>query len=299
MNRRSALMLGGLGACGASLLAAPPAEARPASVGEGRLRSGDAELFVRAWGVGRPVIFMAGWTLPSDFWAYSMLAAAQAGHQAVAYDRRGHGRSSDPGRGYDHDTLADDLHAVIQTLDGREVVLVGHSMAAMEIARYVSRHSDRRVGKIVLASPITPFLMRSDDNPGGIPRQMLATLREPLSRDFPAWIRSNSDPFFTPETSIDMRSWGEGLMLQTSLYAATELARANAETDFRHDLSRISAPTLVVHGDRDVSAPLAMTGEPTARLIPQASLKVYSGAPHGLPLTHLEQFNADLLAFLG
>lgn len=150
---------------------------------------------------------------------------------------------------------------------------------------------------MVLVGAITPFLMKTADNPVGIDRAVLAAMRQPMERDFPAWIEANAAPFFVPETSREMIDWGKGLMLQTSLYAAAELARANAETDFRGDLPAIDVPTLVIHGDRDVSAPLDLTARPTAALIRSSDLRIYEGAPHGLPLTHVERLNRDLLAF--
>ncbi|WP_025897078.1 alpha/beta fold hydrolase [Kordiimonas gwangyangensis] len=255
-------------------------------------------LFVRDWGTGAPVLFLAGWTLPSDFWAYQMMALASSGYRAIAYDRRGHGRSSDPGRGYDHDHLADDLKAVIDSLGLENVTLVAHSMGGTEIARYFARHGGKGVGKVVMVGTITPFLMQTGDNAMGLPREVLASLRAPIVRDFPGWIEANAKPFFVPETSRDMIEWGKALMLQTSLYAALELARENAETDFRADLAKVNVPTLVIHGDKDASAPLVMTGAVSAKLMPNATLKVYEGAPHGLPLTHIEKLNADLRAFI-
>jgi pimeloyl-ACP methyl ester carboxylesterase len=226
-----------------------------------------------------------------------MLAMAQNGFRAVAYDRRGHGRSSDPGRGYDHDTLADDLARVIagRSLDG--VTVIAHSMGATEIARYFSRHGGRGVSRVVLVGTITPFLMQTADNPNGVDRQILAAMRAPIAHNFPAWMEANAAPFFTPETSPDLIAWVKSLMLQTSLYGALELARANAETDFRSDVEAINVPTLLIHGDRDASAPLPLTAQATAALIPSSRLEVYAGAPHGLPLTHVERLNNDLLSF--
>ena len=262
-----------------------------------------ARLFVRDWGQAgggksKPVLFLAGWTLPSDFWGYQMAALTAAGYRTLAYDRRGHGRSSDPGRGYDHDTLADDLKAVIEAYGLEDATLVAHSMGGTEIARYFARHGGKGVGRVVLVGTITPFLMRTEDNAMGLPREVLASLRGPIARDFPAWIEANARPFFVAETSREMIEWGKALMLQTSLYGALELARENAETDFRKDLAAIDVPALVIHGDKDASAPLAMTGAVTAKLIPKATLRIYEGAPHGLPLTHIEKLNADLMAFI-
>lgn len=281
-----------MGSAGGAVAAAPKAKADHVAAADG------ARLFVRDWGNGKPVLFLAGWTLPSDFWGYQMAAVADAGMRAVAYDRRGHGRSSDPGRGYDHDTLADDLARVIAALGLEDVTLVAHSMGGTEVARYFARHGGRGVAKVVLVGTITPFLMKSADNPHGIDPAMLAALRAPLATDFPGWIDANARPFFVPETSAAMIEWGKGLMLQTSLLAAMAMARANAETDFRADMRRIGVPTLLVHGDRDASAPLPLTAQASAALIPHARLEIFEGAPHGLPLTHVARLNKTLLEFV-
>ena len=227
-----------------------------------------------------------------------MLALARQGYRAIAYDRRGHGRSADPGRGYDHDTLADDLAAVIDGLKLDGVTIVAHSMGGTEVARYFARHGGRGVARVVLVGTITPCLMKRADNPGGIDPAMLAAGADLLARDFPAWIAANTKPFFIPETSAAMVAWGQAMMMSTSLLAAAQLAQANFTTDFRADVRKINVPTRIIHGDRDASAPLALTARATAALLPQATLSVYEGAPHGLPLTHVERLNAELLGFL-
>ncbi|AQA01025.1 alpha/beta hydrolase [Sphingopyxis sp. QXT-31] len=274
-----------------SAAAAPKGKADHVTAADG------TRLFVRDWGSGKPVLFLAGWTLPSDFWGYQMAAIAEAGMRAVAYDRRGHGRSSDPGRNYGHDTLADDLARVIAALGLEDVTLVAHSMGGTEVARYFARHGGG-VAKVVLVGTITPFLMKAADNPYGIDPAMLAALRAPLATDFPGWIAANARPFFVPETSAAMIEWGKELMLQTSLLAAMAMARANAETDFRADMRRIAVPTLLVHGDKDASAPLPLTAEATAALIPHTQLEIFEDAPHGLPLTHVARLNKTLLEFV-
>ena len=298
MHRREAFKLvAGAGALGltmggtSSLAAAPKDKADHITAADG------TRLFVRDWGSGKPVLFLAGWTLPSDFWGYQMAAVAEAGMRAVAYDRRGHGRSSDPGRNYDHDTLADDLARVIAALGLTDVTLVAHSMGGTEVARYFARHRGRGVAKVVLVGTITPCLMKRADNVHGLDPALLAALREPIGRDFPGWIAANAQPFFVPETSAAMIEWGKALMLQTSLLAAMALVRANAETDFRADVRRIGVPTLLVHGDKDASAPLPLTAQASAALIPHARLEIFAGAPHGLPLTHVARLNRVLLDF--
>lgn len=302
MHRREIMALAGVAAAGKFLLpsravaAAPPAR-RPA---ESFVAAKDGtSLFVRDWGAGRPVLFLSGWALPSDFWGYQMLGVARKGYRAIAYDRRGHGRSADPGRGYDHDTLADDLAAFIDGLKLDGATVVAHSMGGTEVARYFARHGGRGIARVVLVGTITPCLMKRADNPDGVDPATLAAGADLLARDFPAWIAANTKPFFTPGTSAAMVTWGQAMMMTTSLLAAAQLAQANFASDFRADVRKIHVPTLVIHGDRDASAPLALTARATTALLPQSTLSIYEGAPHGLPLTHVERLNAELLAFLG
>ncbi|MGY4395790.1 non-heme chloroperoxidase [Sphingomonas sp. UYAg733] len=257
-----------------------------------------ARLAVRDWGAGEPILFLSGWTLPSDFWGPQMVSFVGRGHRCIAFDRRGHGRSSDPGFGYDHDTLADDIAAVIGALGLRGLTVVGHSMACGEIARYFARHGGKGIDRVVMIGATTPFLMRTDDNPDGIDPAATVESAEQLASDFPAWIAANTDPFFVADTIRETKEWGQRLMLGTSLFAAVQLAQANFVTDFGDDLRQVDVPTLVVHGDLDVSAPLALTGARTAVLIPDAQFLVYEGAPHGLPLTHATRLREDMLIFM-
>ncbi|XXY45785.1 alpha/beta hydrolase [Sorangium sp. So ce269] len=256
-----------------------------------------ALLFHRDWGAGKPVLFLSGWALSSEMWGYLMLDLADNGLRCVAYDRRGHGRSSDPGRGYDHDTLADDLAAVLEQLDLREVTLVGHSMSGGEIVRYLSRHGDRRISRVAFLAPTTPMILRAADNPDGLDPHLVEQVRAAIRADYQGWLADNAPPFFVDETSPAMREWVQSLMFQCSMKAAIDCNRAMAEADFRDELRRIKVPTLVIHGDRDASAPLALTGEKTAALVPGSRLIVYEGAPHGLFVTHRERLGRDLLAF--
>ena len=272
----------------------PTKPGRPDDLVQG---SGGAQLFVRDWGTGRPILFLAAWCLTSDAWAYQMLAAKEQGFRAIAYDRRGHGRSNDPGRGYDYDSLADDLAAVIRERGLTGVTLVSHSMSSGEVARYFSRHGGRGIQRVLFVAPTTPFLMKTADNPQGFPQEAMAAGRSRLLPDFAGRIASQIGPFFTPETSPAMVEWIKAIMNQTSLLAVTEIARLMQETDFRPDLAAMKVPTLVIHGSKDASAPLEITGRRTAAIIPDATLKIYDGAPHGLPLTHAEMFNRDLIMF--
>lgn len=255
-------------------------------------------LFVRDWGDGAPVVFVASWSLPSDSWAYQMLALREQGLRCVAYDRRGHGRSDDPGRGYDFDTLADDLACVLEALDLRDATLVGFSMGGGEIMRCLSRHGGARVARAVLIGTTTPMLARAADNPGGMDPAALAAFRAgPLMQDFPRWVDENMDPFVTPEVSPGTRNWVRDMALRSSAVALLECSRAIGGADFRAELPLIETPVLLIHGDQDPTCPLELTGRATAALLPRARLAVYEGAPHGLFLTHRDRLNADLLAF--
>lgn len=243
------------------------------------------------------MVFMAGWTLTSEAWAYQAAELSDQGVRCIAYDRRGHGRSDDPGRGYDIDTLADDLDSVLTALELRGVTIVAHSMASGEITRYLTRHGRDRIARVVYLAPTTPFLTRTADNPQGVPAAYFEQARKTWTTDFPRWLDDNTDPFVTPATSAGMKDWIKSIMLTCSMKAAVECNKAMVSADFRRELSQISVPCLVIQGDKDASAPLSLTGRRTAELIPGATLTVYEGAPHGLFITHMERLNADLLAY--
>lgn len=262
------------------------------------ITSDRTRLYVRDWGEGRPVVFVSAWTFNSDVWGYHVATLTATGYRCIAYDRRGHGRSEDPGRGYDADTLADDLAAVLDQRDLTEVILVAHSMGAMEAVRYLARHGSSRIAKLVLVAPVTPFLTMTADNPDAIPAFMLDSMRSAMAADFPKWVTDNESPFFTPETSQETRDWIRGVMVSVALPTVLACHRTLTQTDLRDDLARIDRPTLVVHGDRDASAPLEITGARTARLIPRSRLVIYEGAPHAVFLTHKERLVDDLAAFL-
>ncbi len=300
MNRRNAITLGtavtALGIAAGSSHSATTARKTP-HAGSFINRPDGTSLFFKDWGKGDPVVFVHSAGNNSDVWAYCMIHIVKQGFRCVTFDRRGHGRSSDPGDGYDYDTLADDLAGVMETFDLRGATLVGHSMGCGEVVRYLSRHGSKRVARIALVAPTLPFFLQTADNPNGIPRQYFEKLRAQWARDYPRWLAENSPPFFTPETSPEMIRWGIDLAYQTSLHAAIECNISVTETDFRAELTRIDVPTLIVHGTADKSCPLEMTATPTARLVPGCELKVYPGAPHGVLLTHVEQLNEDLMRF--
>jgi len=247
-------------------------------------------LFYRDWGEGKPVVFVAGWSLPSDQWNYQMLALLEQGARVIAFDRRGHGRSSDPGRGYTLDTLADDLSAVLEALDLHEVTLVSHSMGCNEVVRYLSRHGSGRVQAAALLGTMTPDFR-------GAGELMEHFRREQLSRDFPLWIAENIDPF-VPGVTAGMKDWLRGLALQTSAQALHECNRAIQHADMREEMRRIDIPMLLIAGTQDASAPFELTAQPSAQLLPNARLRVYEGAAHCMFLTHMQRVNGDLIEFI-
>jgi pimeloyl-ACP methyl ester carboxylesterase len=230
-----------------------------------------------------------------------MADLAGRGLRCIAYDRRGHGRSADPGKGYEFDTLADDLAEVVEQLDLRDATLVGHSMGCAEIVRYLSRQPVRRVARAVLIGTITPLTVKRADNPAGVDESVLEKSRMALARDRPHQIASAAPSFFGAPPNVvssEMMDWWVRLMLdQCSLRVMLDLHRVFTTTDFRADLRRINAPVLLVHGKRDTSALIDLTAHRTVPLIPHCELKVYEDAAHGLPITHMEQLNAELLAF--
>jgi len=296
MNRRDVFAAATLAAAAAVAAAPPAADAQSARRRrriEIETRDG-VRLFHRETGEGAPIVFLAGWALPSDFWQYQSVALAEQGFRCIAYDRRGHGRSDDPGRGFDYDTLADDLAAVLDALDLRNVTLVGHSMAAGELTRYMTRHSGARVARLVYLAPAaTPCLSAYIP-----PAVFEAQRRTQLMRDYPSALRDGlARQFALPDTPQATLDWVFDMMTRASLPAVIGCHRAFTTADFREELPRVDRPTLVIHGARDVSEPIDITGRPTAALIPGARLTVYDEAPHGRNLTHIDRLNADLAAF--
>ncbi|HKZ72627.1 MAG TPA: alpha/beta hydrolase [Steroidobacteraceae bacterium] len=305
MRRREMLAGAVTAAAGsATLSVAANAATQGARGGKSRPRGGMVQgagvrLFHRDWGDGAPMVFLSGWALTSVTWGYVMMPCVEGGFRCIAYDRRGHGRSEDPGRGYDFDTLADDLASLLDALDLRDVTLVGHSMASGEMVRYLTRHGSARIARTAFVAPAsTPFLLKTADNPDGFDASLFeAARRDYILRDFPGFLAANARPFVTPETSEAMIDWVLEQMLQTSLQAVVECHHIMTSTDFRAELPRITVPSLVIHGDKDVSARLDLTGRRTAQMIPAARLEIYEGAPHGLFVTHASRLARDLIAF--
>lgn len=266
------------------------------------LNANGTQLFYRDWGTGRPVVFVTSWALSSIMWQYQMEHLAANGFRAVGYDRRGHGRSDDPGAGYDFDTLADDLAALLEHLDLTDVTLVGHSMGGGEVVRYLTRHGDARVRKIALVGSTVPCLPQLPDNPDGVPQAAREQLLARLASDFGGWIDENTASFFGDglpgcEVPQATRDWTVRDCMSVTLHAAIECTVANATADFRPELAKITVPALVVHGDHDASAPLDLCARVSAELLADSELKVYTDAAHALYLTHTARLNADLLNF--
>jgi len=282
----------------AASTAQPPRQAKsPATRHYIEARDG-THLYWREWGRGPSILFLTSAALPVEMWTYQMTAFADAGFRCLTFDRRGHGRSDVPAHGYDYDTLADDLDSVIEALDLHDLTLVSHSMAGGEIVRYLTRHGGRRIARTVMLAPTTPFFLKTQDNPHGVPEEAFEALRAGWRKDYPRWVAENTDAFFTPETSPAMKAWMVSLITQITVPVAIACNQAVTTTDFRTEMQAIRTPTLIIHGDKDASAPLALTGQPSAALIPGCELKVYAGAPHGLMYTHSDRLHADMLGFI-
>jgi pimeloyl-ACP methyl ester carboxylesterase len=255
-------------------------------------------LHIRDWGTGEPVVFLASAMLPSDMWFRQMTHLVDHGYRCIAYDRRGHGRSADPGNSYDFDTLADDLDAIISTHDLQNVTLISHSAGSGELLRYLTLHGTSRIARLAFISPTAPCLAQSESNPNGAPTILFEKSRQEITADFPQWIEDNEEPFFIPSTSEGTRRWVKQMMLDTSLKAVLGLQQEVFHADLREDAKAVRLPTLVLHGTKDASAPFELTGKVLAELIPDARLVKYEDAPHGLPFTHAERLNKDLLEFI-
>ncbi|HZS60530.1 MAG TPA: alpha/beta hydrolase [Gemmatimonadaceae bacterium] len=249
------------------------------------------QLYWREWGNGAPIVFLNPLGVGSQMWDYQFIAFAEQGFRCIGFDRRGHGRSDQPPCGYDTDTFADDVATFLDTLDLDRVTLLGHSMAAGEIVRYLSRHGGDRVARIVLLAPMTPKLLDT-------PERSFEPVWAQWSEDYPKWVADATMPFFVPETSTAMMRWFVSILQEVSLPVALACSRTMIAEDFRDEMRRIDVPTLIVHGDRDRSAPIERTGIPSAALIPGCRFVIYEGAPHGLMYTHRPRLHADILQFI-
>jgi non-heme chloroperoxidase len=263
----------------------------------------NTQLFVKDWGKGRPVIFIHGWPLTSDTWDSHALAVANAGYRAIAYDRRGFGRSSQPWSGYEYDTFADDLADVMAAADLRDATLVGFSMGGGEVARYMSRHAGKNVVQAALISSIVPFMLKTSDNPNGVEQGVFDQIVDGIKKDRPGFYGSFFKDFYgvgpwSQSVSGECLDWTRSMAMQGGLKATLDCVTAFGTTDFRDELSSFTKPTLIVHGTADKTVPIDTSARAAAKSIPHAIVKEYDGAPHGLTVTHQEQLSTDLLQFL-
>jgi non-heme chloroperoxidase len=255
------------------------------------------------WGSGPAVVFSHGWPLQGDAWEDQMIFLASNGYRVIAHDRRGHGQSSQPWTGNDMDTYADDLAELLNALDIKDAMLVGHSTGGGEVARYIGRHGTARVAKAVLVGAVPPQMVVSPNNPNGLPMSVFDGIRSAVLGDRSQFFKDLTLPFYGynrpgAKVSEGVRDtfWAQGM--QCGIKNAYDCIKQFSETDFTEDLKKIDVPTLFVHGDDDQIVPIDAAAKAAVKLVKNATLKVYEGAPHGLPTTHKDQLNADLLAFL-
>ncbi len=262
------------------------------------------KLFVQDVGQGKPVVFISGWPLSSEMWEYQFNVLPKHFIRCIGYDRRGFGKSDKPWDGYDYDTLASDLNAILEELDLYEVTLVGFSMGGGEVVRYLSKYGDKRIARIALVSSVVPFMLKTDNNPDGLPKEMFDGFVESSEDDRPKFLTEFAKSFYgnsflNANVSDEILAWHNALALQASGRATSRCIRSFSETDFRADLAEIKVPVLIIHGDADKTVPIEVSGQKTAELLPAAQYIVYEGAPHGLFITEKERLNKDLVNFIG
>jgi non-heme chloroperoxidase len=309
-SRRSALIAAV--AAGSAIAFMPTATTAAQTTGKNRSPTRTAStvattdgtaIYYKDWGKGPPIVFSHGWPLNADIWDDQMMFMALHGFRGVAFDRRGHGRSSQPWEGNDYDTFAEDLSALLGALDLKGVTLVGHSAGAGDIARYIGRFGTGRVAKVVLVSAIPPLMLKTPANPGGVPIDVFDGIRAAVASDRAQFYRDlGNGPFFGAnrpgsKVSLGIKDAFWLSCMQVGLRASYEGIKAFSETDFTQDLKRFDVPTLIIHGEDDQNVPISNTALLSSKLIKNATLKVYPGAPHGLTVTHKDKFNDDLLSF--
>lgn len=262
------------------------------------------ELYYETQGTGKPVILIHGWPLSGRAWEAQLPALVEAGYQVITYDRRGFGQSSKPWNGYDYDTLAQDLKGLMEALDLQDATIVGFSMGGGEVARYLGKYGSERVSKAVLASAVPPYLFKADDNPdGGLEESDIQGFLDGVSDDRIAFLNDFTKNFFTPKdgkllVSKPMRLYNRDIAAFASAKATFDCVKSFSYTDFRDDLKAFDVPTLVIHGDADQIVPFEASGERSHDMIADSKLHVVEGGPHGINVTHSEEFNKTLIAFL-
>lgn len=263
----------------------------------------NVSIYYKDWGTGKPVVFSHGWPLSADEWEAQMFFLASKGYRAIAHDRRGHGRSEQPWEGYDMDTFADDLAQLIEKLDLKEVVLVGHSMGGGEVSRYIGRHGTKRISKIVLIASVTPSRLKTDKNPGGLPLSAFDATRANLLNDRSQFFQDLPEKFFSAnregtKATQGMKDLFWYIGMQGTLKSQYDCVKAFSETDFTEDLKKMDVPVLIIHGDDDQIVSIDNTAKRAVEIIKNAELKVYKGGDHGLPITFKSEINNDLLTFI-
>lgn len=269
----------------------------------GKDNSSDVSIYYKDWGTGQPIVFSHGWPLSADAWEDQMLFLSTKGYRCIAHDRRSHGRSSQPWTGNTMDVYADDLSILIEKLDLKNVVLVGHSTGGGEVTRYIGRHGTKRIAKIVLIGAVPPLMLKTEANPGGLPMEVFNEIRANVLADRAQFFKDLTAPFYGANRSGSKVSQGlrDSFWLQGMLggfKGIYDCIKQFSETDFTEDLKKIDVPALIIHGDDDQIVPIADSALLSSKLIKNAQLKVYKGAPHGLCSTHKDQVNADLLEFI-
>jgi len=304
MSRRKVLIGGSVIAASAGR---PPAAIALTQQGEKhmnrvKMKDGTA-IYYKDWGSGHPVVFSHGWPLTADAWDAQMIFLGQHGHRVIAHDRRGHGRSDQPWNGNDMDTYADDLAALIEALNLKEATLVGHSTGGGEVARYIGRHGSRRVAKAVLIGAVPPIMLKTETNPGGLPMSTFDEIRAGVLGDRSRFFKDLTMPFYgynKPDAKVSQgvrdSFWLQGM--QCSIKGAYDCIKAFSEADFTDDLKKVDVPTLILHGDADQIVPIGTSAMMSAKLVKNATLKIYPGAPHGMCTTLADKVNGDLLAYL-
>ncbi len=270
----------------------------------GKITTKDStKIYYKDWGVGQPVLFSHGWPLNSDSWESQMFFLATNGYRCLAHDRRGHGRSSQPSIGNEMNTYADDLSDLIETLDLNNIILVGHSAGGGEVTRYIGRHGTKRVAKIVLVGAVTPIMLKTNSNPGGMPIKAFDDIRAGVTADRSQFFKDLAIPFFGANRPGSKVSQGVQdafwfRCMQGGLKNVLECVKAFSETDFTEDLKKFDVPTLLIHGDDDQIVPIGASALIASKVVKNATLKIYPGGSHGLADTHKNELNTDLLAFI-
>ncbi|CAD6542930.1 Non-heme chloroperoxidase [Paraburkholderia hiiakae] len=277
-----------------------------ANPGSGYITTADGtQIFYKDWGTGEPLVFHHGWPLSADDWDAQLMFFLDQGYRVIAHDRRGHGRSTQTVSGHDMDTYAADVAELVKILDLKNAVHIGHSTGGGEVARYVARHGtgNERVAKAVLISAIPPLFMKSEKNPEGVPREVVDEIRNGTANHRAQFYKDITVPFYgfnrpgaTVSEGIRENWWRQGMM--GGIKAQYDCIKVLSETEFYDDLAMIDVPVLVMHGEDDQICPFATTGAKSVKLLKHGTLKSYPGLPHGMPTTHAEQINADLLAFI-